>query len=432
MNISIQWKNKKKPPTKILEKFFEMAEIEEKENVRSVVFYSNSFEILPQYYIRDYLEFSPDKLDNTDKDELIIKTIIHCVLKKSFKPDDFIKQISVEAKGINRKREQKHLITTLSISKLPFREIKVFDSSIKFYKRFPNKFISRTEILDGFDEDRSEEHNYYKCLISTFTNSNEPSIHLKNLNILRALICFDYNYSNEYIMGGGIRKTPINRVCLGLYHSLHKLDGKFLGDSIEYEQKFMELPTIEIQQPKKFYSKILSKIEKSPYGEKLKTSLLLYVRALDEYDADIALALLWNALDKLTNECPGNYDNVIDRTKIILGDDSHHFEAITALKNVRNNYVHNMINNRKARSYCYELQAYFKHIFYFHLNNLSHLNSMADALTAIDYIGKLNSNYTNQNNMIKTAFKIHRKIKHNKKSNIPMKRSKDAIKHSSS
>ncbi|HII4560417.1 TPA: hypothetical protein ACY4VY_001604 [Legionella pneumophila] len=427
MNVSIKWKSNKKPPEKVLQSFFDMAKIEENE---SVVFYSNTFELIPKHYIKDCLEFSPDKLDEYDKDELIIKTIIHCFLEKCLKPSDFINQINQEVRKIYRKYEEKHVLTSISILKLPFKEIKIFESTVKFYKRIPQKFVSRIETLKQLGSDGSEGKNYYKCLISTKTHSNELTVHLNNLNIFRALISFNNNYSSQYFMGGGIRKTPINRVCLGLYHTLHKSDGKILGHSVGYELKFIELPTIEIKQSKRSFSKILSKIESSPYSEKLKTSLLLYVKALDDYDADIALVLLWNALDTLTNEDTGNYDNVIDRTKIVLGNNFHHHEAITAIKNVRNNYVHKMIHNKNARTYCYELQNYFKHIFFFHLYHLSHLNSMTDALTTIDYIGKLSNNYIHHNNMIKTAKLLHKKIKSDEESIRPTNYFKGGIKHS--
>ncbi|STO91737.1 hypothetical protein [Fluoribacter dumoffii] len=423
MRVSVKWKTQS--PSKILEKIFEMAEVEKD---GSVVFYSNSFELLPFDYIKDSIKFSSDNIDDNDKDELVIKAVRYCVLNKKLNPDDFLDQISIEAKKINRKYENKNLITSLSVSKLPFREIQVFESKIKFYKRIPRKFHSREQILKKLHTNTVQDQHYYKCIVSTLTDSNEIGIHLKNLNILRALFSLYNNYSFQ--MFTGLQKTPINRVCLGPFHTLHNSNGEPLGNEVGYELKFIELEAIEIKQFKSLFSKIIDKIEKSPYKEELKNSLVLYVKALDDYDANISLVLLWNALDKLTNECPGNYDKIIDRSKIIFGNNSHHSQVITTLKNVRNDYVHNMSHNKKARSYCYELQIYFKFIFFLHLSNLSHLNSMKEALTTIDYLGKLNVGYKNEKNIFRTALNIHKKNQMKSKDKKNAKPSKGAIKHS--
>lgn len=424
MRVSAKWKIK--PQSKILEKIFDMAKVEKD---GSVAFYSNSFELLPLDYIKDSIKFSSDKIDENDKDEIVIKAIKDCVLNKTMEPDDFLEKISIEAKKIHRKYENKILITSLSISKLSFSEIQLFESNIKFYKRIPYKFNSREQILEKLNADTIADQHYYKCIVSTLTDSNEIGIHLRNLNILRALFSLYNNYSFQMLTA--LQKKPINRVCLGPFHTLHNLKGEPLGTNVGYELKFIELEVIEIKQRKRLISKIINQIEKSPYKEELKTSLELYVKALDDYDANISLVLLWNALDKLTNECPGNYDKIIDRAKIIFGNASHHPQVINTLKIVRNDYVHNMNHNKKARSYCYELQMYFKYIFFYHLSSLSHLNSMTEALAAIDYLGKLNDGYKNEKSIFGTALKIHKKNALNNKDKSSSHPSKGAIKHSS-
>lgn len=423
MKVSVKWKTQ--APSKILREIFEMSETEKD---GSVVFYSNSFELLPFDYIKDSIKFSPDTIDESDKDEIVVKAIKHCVLNKTMNPGDFLENISVEAKKINRQYQNRILISSLSISKLPFKEIQIFESNIKFYKRIPSKFKSRNDILKKLQVNTISDRHYYNCIVSTPTDSNEIGIHLRNLNILRALFSLYNNYT--YQMLTTLQKKPVNRVCLGQFHTLHHENGDPFGNDVGYELKFIKLDTVEIIQAKSQFSKILNRLQKSPYKEELKTSLVLYVTALDDYDPNISLVLLWNALDKLMNDYPGNYDKIIDRAKIIFGNNSHHSQAINTLKIVRNDYVHNMNHNKRARSYCYELQMYFRYIFFFHLYNLSHLNSLAEALKAIDYIGKFNIGYSNEKQSIKAALKIYNKnilVKTDKGT----KPTKGAIKHSS-
>lgn len=94
--------------------------------------------------------------------------------------------------------------------------------------------------------------------------------------------------------------------------------------------------------------------------------------------------MAWNAIDKLTNSESGNYNNVINRFRGIVGK-TKHSEIIQILKNVRNNYVHRIEEHKNARDYCYELQSYFKLILEIHLQYLSHLN-LENAFKVLDHL----------------------------------------------
>ncbi|HHF0528242.1 TPA: hypothetical protein ACPHXU_001145, partial [Legionella anisa] len=376
MKKKVRWSHK--PPIEILNALAKNGVVGRD---GSVSFKAGGFRFNDIDYLIDSINFGCS-IDEQDKITAVKQTIKKCFNKGGISEKKFIDLLTLEVENfLNKRKELRYFITGLSILKPSFNKIQINESTIRFYKtNIPRKFSSRVNKLKEVSKNNIKS-NYCSCVIETVTFSNEIDIPLKNLNILRALFCLYNNYDFEFLFSK--KRMPLNRVRIDEFHTLHNKEG-LVENNLYYEIDFIEAPIIEIPQSKKFFETIISLINKSPYKEVIIDSLIFYVKAFDSYDPNISLILAWNAIDKLTNSESGNYNNVINRFRGIVGK-TKHSEIIQILKNVRNNYVHRIEEHKNARDYCYELQSYFKLILEIHLQYLSHLN-LENAFKVLDHL----------------------------------------------
>lgn len=375
MKRKVQWSNK--PPVEILKSLAKNGVVGRD---GSVSFKAGSFRFNDIDYLIDSIKFCCS-IDDQDKITAVKQTIKNCFDIRDISEKKFIELLALKVDSfLNKRKEPKYLVNSISILKPNFNKIEVNESIIRFYKNLPNQFVSRVNKLKEVLKKPLAISNYCNCVIETVTFSNEIDLPLKNLNILRALFCLYNNYDFQFVTKG---RVPINRVRIGEFHTLHNKEGQ-AENNVYYEMDFIEASIIEISQSKKFFQTILRLINSSPYKEVIFDSLIFYVKAFDSYDPNISLILAWNAIDKLTNSESGNYNSVINRFRGLVGK-TKHSEIIEILKNVRNNYVHRIAEHKNARDYCYEIQSYFKLILEIHLKYLCQLN-LEDAFKVLDYL----------------------------------------------
>ncbi|MCP0914695.1 hypothetical protein NKV53_10190 [Legionella sp. 27cVA30] len=309
-------------------------------------------------------------------------------LQKDVSPENFLSILNELVEKIEQNEEIRHALTTISIKKpSKFYKLKVFESEVKLYKNFPPKFAHHRKALLKTHA-IVENHEYVKCVITTKTNSSDIDIHLNNFEVFRALLCL--LYTHEFHIKFDNQKNPLNKVMLGYAHTLHNAEGEALGENIWYEPQYYQNRVSDIDDlNKKKLVKIISKIHKCKYSDDLKKSLIMYVKALDEFDHNISIMLLWNGLDVLLNEKKGNYENISKRIKCIFGKKSHELDVINALRVTRNQYVHEAIQNNQSKYYCLTLRTLFYKVFAFYLNYLHDCKSKSEALEIIDQLNQI-------------------------------------------
>lgn len=378
----VKWKHAKSPPSKILHN---LLEISEQRSNGDIVFKSYDF-FNELDLIKDHLKFEM-KIDKSDENYLIKETIKECIRQHDVSPKKFLSLINHKYSELNIHEVERICLTSISLKQLSFKRIKIFNSSISFYENdFPKKYHSRSSYFNCKNIDSND--SYTKCVVKTKTASNQVDIHLDNLNIFRGLLNIMYNFKFEFLMSS--EKKPINRIRLGEIHTIHNKYGRLINKGHWYELKFIQAETIKIEpKSKKDLIQIINRINSCPYKDEIKDSILFYCHALDDYDPNISLIMLWNALDKLMNKQSGNYDDIIRRAKGLFGNHSKHAEIINTFKIVRNDYVHRIKSHSMAREYCYKLQEYYNYILFFHIFKLSHLKSMDEALSCLDFNSKL-------------------------------------------
>lgn len=311
----------------------------------------------------EFFEFNI-KTDVSVRNKIIIDSIKELILKKRESSDNLLELVTDKIQLLSFHKEKKYCLTSISAEKIPYRTIQVFNSKINFYKEFPIFFQSRKLALQK--KHQKENNQYTKCVITSITESNEISEHMNNLDIFRAVINILIN--NSWGMVFHTNPEPINKIRLGKFHTLHKEDGEFSG--CYYEQKYTTAPLADLSNlPKKRIEKNLRLIKKCKYKEVIIESLLLYTKALDEWDLNMSLLLLWSALEKLLCRDGMNESYLYKhRCSIIFPHEIHIGECIDSLRWIRNKFVHNYDNHNEARTLTYQLKNIFRGILAYHLS----------------------------------------------------------------
>jgi hypothetical protein len=194
------------------------------------------------------------------------------------------------------------------------------------------------------------------------------------------------NSSMEWGFGSEFR--PINKVRLGRIHTVHNLRDKDAAPSVWTEPNFVPVPIYSPQLPDVFREnakKLQELLAIANYKAELQKALLLYVRALDEQDPSNALIKLWTAQELLT--CPpgvADHERVVDRSSFLFRNKHLHRQILNHLRERRNKLVHSGFEGSQTKICCYQLQGYFRKLFYFHNSNHKLFNSLQEANEFLD------------------------------------------------
>ncbi|MGQ3890326.1 hypothetical protein ACQUW5_15100 [Legionella sp. CNM-1927-20] len=196
---------------------------------------------LPELHcLVEFFKFNIE-IDTSLRNDLIINSLKELIIAKKESSDNLLNLIIDKLQCISLIKENRYFLTSISVAKIPFRSIQIFNSKISFYKKFPDIFKSRKVLLARNHQE--ETTTYTKCVVKTPTISNEINEHIDNLDIFRALINIYVN--SRWHMNFDGRRDPINKVRLGQYYTLHRSDGQTIGQSY-YEPKFIAAPLFNL------------------------------------------------------------------------------------------------------------------------------------------------------------------------------------------
>jgi len=337
----------------------------------------------------------PENLSNQSKQSIIQKTIRRLAIS-GFDDKEFKKILNEEVKiHFNKKEQHFYLLTSLSINYLPFRKIKINNSEISIKgKHYPKNFNKyRNELLNKNRENILED-NFIKVIVKT-KGKNYIDVFkesLKDLDVFRAILNLLINPSMQINFGSD--EKPINRVRLGKFLTMHLENGNTVNErnywwEPNYNDKIWELKPEKkdyIRNSINWYIKRIN-LSNKKFNQSICYSLGLYVNAFDEPNKQSCFLKVWTSLETLL--ASHQNETIIKRCLTVYDDNSKPMQRqiLEALKNYRNDFVHEGIEASKENlsTYCHKIQTNILYILRFnHLNYYSLFKNIEDANTFLD------------------------------------------------
>tara|TARA_R110002051_G_scaffold219031_1_gene282844 strand:- start:95 stop:1339 length:1245 start_codon:yes stop_codon:yes gene_type:complete len=397
----------------ILEAFKEITYYE-----NNSVHYNSPFRLYElKAILQSYINF-PENISNISKNLIIDKTVGR-IASLNYDSDKFETIINDELKNHLRTKRQKYfLLTSLSISSLPFRKIKINNSIITVKgKNFPKSFKeNRYELLKKHHlKDNSE--NFIKIIVETESNeySNAFKESLKNLDVLRAILNLSLNSNIEINYGSDIKQ--INKIRYGKYLTMHFENGETVNNysywwEPNFHNKIYELEKKNYEGLNKVVKWHLNRITKSK--EKFKKSIIyclnLYVNAFDEPNKQNCFLKIWTALETLLSTHQN--DLIVKRCVTIYEEEYRPMQKqiIGAIKDYRNDFVHEGIeaSRENLTTYCFKIQSFIRNILRY--NHLQFYSSFDNIEQANIFLDKRRVGYYQQKKEIEMLRIIEKKI----------------------
>lgn len=311
---------------------------------------------------------------------------------KELNPNSFIAAINTElSKTLATKEQSYSLLTSISVDHRDIpAQFRMNDIEIRFLPGdYSRLFRSRGDLLSAHSLPvPPTPRTYCKVVAKIKAKSPTSAVNkaMRALDLQRALWCLMGNPQMQVTFGRS-SFAPINVVRLGSQHTLHLADGTAANECVWFEPGFVEASIFRFKSPDviKHNSRwALRQITACPYGEQLVASLVRYVHALDERDANSAFLGLWGALEALTTPNQANYDNTVRRCSFLFKDRTFHTQMLEHLREYRNVYVHAGESSNRARTHCYQLQLYFASLIWFHIRNARFFLSIDEANQFLD------------------------------------------------
>jgi hypothetical protein len=336
------------------------------------------------------IEFPPAAKD-LDHERLIWKAVANDpadLTRVSFL-EELNRQISSE---LATREETFHVLTSISIDRgVDLRPIEIDGARLRFYTgAYPKRFRADRQLrLDHPSAEVKEAPDRYMRVIATVV-ARSPSAAFtaasRAIDLYRATWCFLGNAQMEML---GRSWKPINVVRLGPAHTVHRPTGKCALEDFWFEPHQV---LVDAYRPDKAAiveenaRRILKLIKMKPpaYSEALSESLLMHVRALDEWNQSTALMRLWTALERLCSPDVAAYDDVIRRCAFLWDDVDFATQTLEHLRAVRNATVHRGSDSKEAKTYCFQLQQQYRALVRFHLGRSARLGSLQEANEFLD------------------------------------------------
>ncbi len=417
MKIRIKNENKQNIDV-LLSKIKDIAKVDE--NGR-LVYHSFGYDDI-QWILLSIIDFG-NILNVESQKTILTKTIAEVIKNQRFDKLFFIKQLNTELKFYNNKKEQTYfLLITLSIGKLPFRKIKLGDSTITIHgKRFPKIFENERINLLKSNNFSDDIISYTKVSIQIKSKDYRDAYSkgFYYIEILRSFLCLQLNHGFEIRFGERSRK-PINRILKGETFTLHFSDGKVVDKHFFYfalDYKDSKMLSLESEKLKSLKSSInwLTKAFnncKPKHQLKIGQTLNCYVDAFDEYSYDISFLKIWTALEKITNT--DQNDDLIRRCLALFTHDSKPFEKqkLEALRLFRNEFIHEGDKGIDSFHACFSVQDFlYNLIVKFNLAYSGFFENIEEANLYLD-------NYITDLNELKKRKKIIDKVLIRKQKNM--------------
>ena len=326
-----------------------------------------------------------------DKNKLISSAIWEVAKNKPSDPQVFIKQISANIREALAKRDNQYfLLTSLSISNIGIRYIKLNDCIIRFYKSsFPRKFKGRNSLVkEKRNSAEVESISYTKVVVELTAKSEEIAAGkaLRVLDLFRSMLNLFSNDTSEYI---GNQWNPINKVRLGEFHTIHNDAGEAHVDMFWFDPSYSPAtPYISndimiIIKNVRFIISNLPKLGRK-YESILTDGLLRYVRSFDEQNQNVAVMRVWGALETIAAPNESNCDSVTRRCSFLYKEHEYHKQILEHLREYRNRNVHAGEESKKAKNHGFQIQRYFKELLLFHICNAENFSNIEEANRFLD------------------------------------------------
>lgn len=394
--MPIKWKNPKKfKPKFVLERISKTRSVNTDGSVSFADFQIHQ----DAAALSSMLEFPP-AADDMDKAGMVFSAIFES--RPDLSPESFIDAINNRLKKqLSKKEEGFVLIASISFdSSVWQKRVSVLSSSIDFFgMQIPKKFESRKTLIEkngkllGIEEIPA---NYCTVGVSVRAKSVEMAANraLRDLDVYRGILCLEANKSLEISFGGNSHR-PINLIRLGSFQTLHHASGKAASEAVWYEPQFRKEKIYRFKKPeivKKNALYALRRIKTSPLGKVIADSLVRYVSALDESDPNTAFIRLWGAFEMLLTPGVADYDALVERCCFIFQEADYHRQVLLHLREYRNANIHAGHQTDQARTNCFLLQSYYRHLFWFLIEkSLSYrsLSELHDFLSLPQDVNKL-------------------------------------------
>lgn len=384
--MSIKWKKSPRfKPSLLLDR---IASIRTVSPEGSVSFSGSELEnCLPA--IHSMLVF-PDAANDIDTANLVWRAIGK--MRNELTAVNFLKSINAELSERLATKEQTYfLLTSLSIDHRDIpKKLNLLDAELTFSAtNYPNRFKSRDALLKSQNIPvQPEPNSYCRVVVRVKAKTANAAVNraLRALDLQRAIWCLMGNPESEFLLGS-TRPKPINVVRLGSRHTLHYMDGESAKGGLWYEPGYIEAPIFRLRKPDIIKTNTRfahRKLLICNYSEKVISSLLRYVRALDEAEANTSFLRLWGALEALVTPNVANYDRLVNRCAFLFQDIDFHRQLLEHLREYRNVNVHAGEESERARTHCYQLQLYFVNLIWFHLSNTNCFKTLEEANNFLD------------------------------------------------
>lgn len=366
--MAIKWKKGKKfNPEVVLHRLNKAREV--KDDGASFAGFSLNTEAATLYSMLDF----PDAASGVDKPGLVWSALF--TARPELTPDSFMEAINASLKKHFDKKEENYVLATgLSIDcqGLP-KTMSIMGCSIHFFGySFPKILSSRAGlILRHSSHLKIQDSSGKYCAVGVFikakTKNSATTKALRALDIFRGLMCLEGNMGMQFDLGDQ-KFEPINVVRLGAYQTLHKVTGEPALDGVWYEPNYRQEKLFKFKNLSLVLKNVryaLRRIRLSRFGGDIAESLLRYVRALDEPDPNVAFLKLWGAFESLLTPGRAVYDDLVDRCCFLYADSEYHRQVLMSLREYRNESVHAGQEARQAKTNCYLLQGYYRHVFWY-------------------------------------------------------------------
>ncbi len=285
------------------------------------------------------------------------------------------------------------LVTTLSIHpETILRRIRFRDATITFRANLDGAFRESRSKVEAFSKPSlfaEIPNNYIFAKVSVLARSAYEAADqaLNTLDIVRGTWNWLENRRHSLRMSFGGRK-PVNKIILGPLHTLHFPGGKLATETWWYETKrFGNLEPSDITQDVAnldiFLRKVRKNLAKCKYEQKIEDAIVLYTRALDEWDWDGAFLKLWSVLEQLTNT-DESYKVTIRRASFLFEDRNFCQQILRHLKDYRNKFVHEAADSSEIETYIYQLKSFVEQLLSFHLGSKYGFESIEEASEFLD------------------------------------------------
>lgn len=384
--MSIKWKKSPRfKPTVLLDRIASIRTV----SLEGVVSFSGSEleDCLPA--IHSMLIF-PDAATDIDTANLVWRAIGK--MRNELTTTNFLKSINAELSEKLATREQTYfLLTALSTDHRDIpKKLKLLDAELTFSAtNYPSRFKSRDALLQSQNIPVQPEPNTYcRVVVKVKAKTANSAVNraLRALDLQRAIWCLMGNPQMEFLRGSS-KPKPINVIRLGSRHTLHYEDGKPAESGLWYEPGYIEAPIFRLRKPEVVKTNTQfahRKLLNCNYSEKVISSLLRYVRALDEAEANTSYLRLWGALESLVTPGVADYDRLINRCAFLFQDIEFHRQLLEHLREYRNVNVHAGEESERARTHCFQLQLYFVNLIWYHLSNTNFFKTLDEANTFLD------------------------------------------------